>query len=66
MITVEDPAIDNIVYEYGRNSVDVGTLKTLDTDARSRYSERCASTVENTDNSDKTKIEVTIITLFVI
>ncbi|XP_012550300.1 spondin-2 isoform X2 [Bombyx mori] len=58
MITAEDPAVDNNIYDFGRKFADVGSLKTLDTDWRSRYSERCQNTVENADNSAKTQVEV--------
>ncbi|KAG6448148.1 hypothetical protein O3G_MSEX005324 [Manduca sexta] len=58
MITAEDPAVDNSVFEVSRKVVDVGSLKTLDDDSKSRYSERCASTVENIDSSDKTWVEI--------
>lgn len=58
MITVEDPEVDNSIYEFDHRSVDVGSLKTLDTNRQSRYSERCYNSVENTDNSDKYRVEV--------
>ncbi|XP_045504403.1 spondin-2-like [Colias croceus] len=58
MITVEDPEVDNTTYEFDHKSVDVGSLKTIDTHKQSRYSERCYYSVENTDNSDKYKVEV--------
>ncbi|KAM3962091.1 spondin-2 [Aphomia sociella] len=60
MITAEDPTVDNMVYEIGPSSIDVGSLKTLDTEIgrKSRYSERCYSSVENTDSSDKYRIEI--------
>lgn len=57
MITAEDPDVDNNVFEFSHKNIDVGTLKTLDQD-KSRYSERCSSSVENADNSDKTFVEV--------
>lgn len=57
MITVEDPEIDSSP-EFDPKSVDVGSLKTIDTNKQSRYSERCYNSVENTDNSDKYKVEV--------
>ncbi|XP_026761529.3 spondin-2-like isoform X2 [Galleria mellonella] len=59
MITAEDPNVDN-THDLGPNLVDVGSLKTLDTEIgrKSRYSERCYSSVENTDSSDKYKIEI--------
>ncbi|KAJ8709248.1 hypothetical protein PYW07_009074 [Mythimna separata] len=57
MITAEDPNVDNNVFEFSHKNIDVGTLKTLDQD-KSRYSERCSSSVENADNSDKSFVEV--------
>ncbi|XP_049885623.1 spondin-2-like [Pectinophora gossypiella] len=57
MITVEDPEVDNDI-NFEHSKVDVGTLKTLDEDFKSRYSERCYSSVENKDNSDKRRIEM--------
>lgn len=63
MITAEDPAVDNNIYDFGRKFADVGSLKTLDTDWRSRYSERCQNTVENADNSAKTQVEVRFVVL---
>ncbi|XP_046971831.1 spondin-2-like isoform X1 [Vanessa cardui] len=58
MITVEDPEVDNSSYEFDHRSVDVGSLKTLDTNRQSRYSERCYNSVENTDNTDKYRVEI--------
>lgn len=60
MITVEEPNVDSNSYEIGPKPVDVGSLKTLDTEIgrKSRYSERCFSSVEQTDSSDKYFIEV--------
>ncbi|XP_022114804.2 spondin-1 [Pieris rapae] len=57
MITVEDPEMDTNP-EYDPKFVDVGSLKTIDTNKQSRYSERCYNSVENTDNSDKYKVEI--------
>ncbi|XP_059051805.1 spondin-2-like [Achroia grisella] len=59
MITAEDPNVDS-THDLGPNPVDVGSLKTLDTEIgrKSRYSERCYSSVENTDSSDKYRIEI--------
>ncbi|GBO99462.1 Spondin-1 [Eumeta japonica] len=53
MITVENPD-ENSVNE--RDHMDVGSLKLLSN--QSRYSERCSNSIEETDNSDKYKIEV--------
>lgn len=61
MITAEDPAIDNTTNTEDLADVDVGTLKPLD--GQSRYSERCYKTLEETDNSDKIKVEVIFILL---
>ncbi|XP_041982672.1 spondin-2-like [Aricia agestis] len=57
MITVEDPGVDTEP-DFDHRTVDVGSLKTLDTHRQSRYSERCYNSVENTDNSDKYRVEV--------
>ncbi|XP_050672432.1 spondin-2-like isoform X2 [Leptidea sinapis] len=57
MITVEDPDVDNSP-QFDHKSVDVGSLKTIDTNRQARYSERCYNSVENTDNSDKYKVEI--------
>lgn len=59
MITAEDPEVDNNVFEFSHKNIDVGTLKTLDIN-KSRYSERCSSSVENADNSYKSDVEVFI------
>ena len=58
MITVEDPAVDNSTDEFEHRSIDVGYLKTLETNRHARYSERCYNSVENTDNSEKYRVEV--------
>lgn len=58
MITVEDPDIDKGAFEFDLRSEDVGSLKT--TNRQARYSERCYNSVENTDNSDKYRVEVII------
>ncbi|XP_060806082.1 spondin-2 [Amyelois transitella] len=60
MITAEDPNVDSNPYEIAPNPVDVGSLKILDTGLgrKSRYSEKCSVSVENTDNSNKYKIEI--------
>lgn len=58
MITAEDPAVDTSKYDLGQQMADVGTLKTLGLNGKSQYSERCASSVENIDNSYKTDVEV--------
>uniref|UniRef100_A0A2H1VPY7 Spondin-1 n=1 Tax=Spodoptera frugiperda TaxID=7108 RepID=A0A2H1VPY7_SPOFR len=57
MITAEDPEVDNNVFEFSHKNIDVGTLKTLDIN-KSRYSERCSSSVENADNSYKSDVEI--------
>ncbi|KAI5644886.1 reeler domain-containing protein [Phthorimaea operculella] len=56
MITVEDPAVDNSTLVFNHQSVDVGTLKTLEDDMKTRYSEKCFNTVENKDISDKLNV----------
>ncbi|XP_032522595.2 spondin-2-like isoform X1 [Danaus plexippus] len=56
MITVEDPDIDKGAFEFDLRSEDVGSLKT--TNRQARYSERCYNSVENTDNSDKYRVEI--------
>lgn len=56
MITAEDPDIDDTNNQEDLVNVDVGTLKPLG--GQSRHSERCFKTVEETDNSDKIKVEV--------
>lgn len=60
MITAEDPDVDKNIYDFGTKDIDVGILKTLDTGHLSRYSESCYSSVESTDYSEKSKIEVRI------
>ncbi|PZC74185.1 hypothetical protein B5X24_HaOG208211 [Helicoverpa armigera] len=57
MITAEDPDVDNNIFEFSHKNIDVGSLKTLDVD-KSRYSERCSISVENADNSDKTRVAI--------
>ncbi|CAH0677923.1 unnamed protein product [Spodoptera exigua] len=57
MITAEDPEVDNNIFEFSHKNIDVGTLKTLDIN-KSRYSERCSSSVENADNSFKYDVEI--------
>ncbi|CAK1545530.1 unnamed protein product [Leptosia nina] len=58
MITVEDPDVDGASSEFDPKLINVGSLKTIDTNKMSRYSERCYNSVENTDNSDKYKVEI--------
>lgn len=58
MITAEDPDVDNNIHDFGNKKLDIGSLKTLDTDKNSRYSEKCFSSVESTDNSEKNRIEI--------
>ncbi|XP_023934506.2 spondin-2-like [Bicyclus anynana] len=58
MITVEDASVDNNTMNFDYRSVDVGSLKTLDTNRLARYSERCYNSVENSDNSEKLRVEV--------
>ncbi|KAL4716221.1 hypothetical protein ACJJTC_004715 [Scirpophaga incertulas] len=60
MITAEDPDMDNSTYDVMSFETDVGRLKTLDTETgrKSRYSERCFNSVENTDNSDKYRVDI--------
>ncbi|CAH0731810.1 unnamed protein product, partial [Brenthis ino] len=58
MITVEDPEVDNSTDEFDHRSVDVGYLKTIETNRHARYSERCYNSVENTDNSEKYRVEI--------
>lgn len=58
MITVEDASLGNGTLDLNRWPIDVGSLKTLDTNRQARYSERCYNTVENADNSEKTRVEV--------
>lgn len=57
LISAEDPDVDNNNNQEDLTNIDVGTLKPLK-DQQSRYYEKCAKTVQETDNSDKTKIEV--------
>ncbi|CAH0402466.1 unnamed protein product [Chilo suppressalis] len=60
MITAEDPDMDNSTHGVTSPPVDVGRLKTLDTETgrKSRYSERCFNSVENMDNSDKYRVDI--------
>ncbi|XP_073959396.1 spondin-2-like isoform X1 [Choristoneura fumiferana] len=58
MVTIEEPDVDSSSYDFDRHPGDVGNLKTLDSDRRSRYSERCLNSVENIDNSEKDRIEM--------
>ncbi|XP_053615784.1 spondin-2-like [Plodia interpunctella] len=60
VITAEDPNVDTTPYEIAPKTTDVGSLKILDTGigSKSRYSEKCSVSVENTDNSNKYKIEI--------
>ncbi|KAJ2954732.1 hypothetical protein O0L34_g3036 [Tuta absoluta] len=58
MITVEDPEVDKSTLLFNHQSVDVGTLKTLEDDMKTRYSEKCFNTVENKDISDKLNVTI--------
>ncbi|XP_072933043.1 spondin-1-like [Epargyreus clarus] len=56
MITVESPDAENTTYES--SPTNVGSLKTLDSNRQSRYSERCFNSVESADYSDKDYIQI--------
>lgn len=58
MVTIEEPDVDSSSYGFDRKPGDVGTLKTVDSDTRTRYSDRCPNSVENIDNSEKKLIKV--------
>ncbi|XP_034836117.1 spondin-2-like isoform X1 [Maniola hyperantus] len=58
MITVEDASLENNTFDFDHRSIDVGSLKTLDSNSQARYSERCYNTVENSDNSEKFRVEI--------
>ncbi|CAG5051503.1 unnamed protein product [Parnassius apollo] len=58
MITVEDPDVDNTAHGFEHQPVDVGSLKTLASNQQSRYSERCANSVESADYSEKSYVEI--------
>ncbi|XP_063616135.1 spondin-2-like isoform X1 [Cydia splendana] len=58
MITVEDPDVDESDYAFRRQQYDVGTMKTMDDDHSSQYSDKCANTVENIDNTGKMEVSV--------
>ncbi|XP_063363886.1 spondin-2-like isoform X1 [Cydia amplana] len=58
MITVEDPDVDESDYAFRRQQYDVGTMKTMDDDHSGQYSDKCANTVENIDNTGKKEVSV--------